>query len=111
MCCLTTIFLVLASRIGIVVWYLADPRRFTNGVEALNLPSSLALPAWVFGLLGFLFLPWTTLAYLYVFPGGIVGIDWLILLVAFVVDLSGHGGSYRHRHHVRRIRHAWRNAF
>jgi hypothetical protein len=97
MCCLTTIFLVLASRIIIVVWWLSDPQRFTLAVKALKLPGSFALPVWAWTLLGFLFLPWTTLAYLYVFPGGIVGSEWIVLAVAFLIDLFGHGGSYRHR--------------
>ena len=104
MCCFTTIFLVLASRIAIVVWWLSDPQRFTLAVRAFILPGSFTLPVWAWTLLGFLFLPWTTLAYLYVFPGGIVGYEWIVLAVAFLIDLSGHGGSYRHRDRVRGYR-------
>ncbi len=100
MCCLTTIFLVLASRIAIVVWWLSDPQRFTLAVKAWKLPDSFTLPAWAWALLGFLFLPWTTLAYLYVFPGGILGYEWIVLGVAFLIDLSGHGSSYHHRNRV-----------
>ena len=102
MCCFTTIFLVLASRIAIVVWWLIDPQRFTLAVEALKLPGSITLPTWVWSLLGFLLLPWTTLAFLFVFPGGIVGYEWIVLVVALLFDLSGHGGGYRHRHRIRR---------
>jgi hypothetical protein len=104
MCCFTTLFLVLASRIAIVVWWLIDPQRFTLAVKALNLPGSFSLPVWVWSLLGFLFLPWTTLAYLYVFPGGIVGFEWILLAAAFLIDLSGYGGSYRHRQRLYRRR-------
>ena len=81
---------MLASRIIILVWWLSDPQRFTLAFKALKL-------LWAWTLLGFLFLPWTTLAYLYVFPGGIVGYEWIVLAVAFLIDLSEHGGSYRHR--------------
>ena len=97
MCCFTTLFLVLVSRIAIVFWWLADPQRFTLAVKALKLPVILTLPVWAWTLLGFLFLPWTTLAYLYVFPGGIVGYEWAVLAIALLIDLGGHGGSYRHR--------------
>ncbi len=103
MCCFTTIFLVLASRIAIVVWWLTDPQRFADAVKALQLPGGLTLPVWAWTLLGFLFLPWTTLAYLYVFPGGIVGAEWIVLIIALFFDLSGHGGSYRHRHYRHRL--------
>jgi len=102
MCCFTTIFLVLASRIAIVIWWLTDPQRFTLAAKALQLPGGFTLPVWVWTLMGFLFLPWTTLAYLYVFPGGIVGYEWIVLIVALFFDLSGHGGSYRHRNRFRR---------
>lgn len=104
MCCITTIFLVLGSRIAIVVWWLIDPQRFTLAVKALHLPGIFNLPVWVYTLLGLLFLPWTTLAYLYVFPNGIVGFEWIVLAVAFLIDLFGYGGSYRHRNRVYRRR-------
>ncbi len=104
MCCITTIFLVLIARIGIIVWWLIDPQRFTQAADTLNRPIGFSLPAWIWGVLGFLFLPWTTLAYLYVFPGGITGYEWLILVVAILFDLSGHGGGYRHRHRIRQWR-------
>jgi hypothetical protein len=102
MCCITTIFLVLASRIAIVVWWLVDPQRFTLAVKSLPLPGIFNLPVWAYTLVGFIFLPWTTLAYLYVFPGGIVGFEWIVLAAAFAIDLFGHSGSYRHRNRVLR---------
>jgi hypothetical protein len=39
-------------------------------------------------------------AYLFVFPGGIVGYEWIVLGVAFLIDLAGHGGGYRHRDRI-----------
>ncbi len=103
MCCFTTIILVLAARIAIIVWWLTDPQRFTDAANALRF-GNFSLPALVWAILGFLFLPWTTLAYLYVFPGGVTGYEWIILIIAVLFDLSGHGGGYRHRHHLRRFR-------
>ncbi|MGB8644816.1 MAG: hypothetical protein WCF84_06235 [Anaerolineae bacterium] len=94
MCCFTTIFLVLGSRITLLLWWLTDPQRFSLAFQ--NWP----LPVWVCTLLGGIFLPWTTLAYLFVFSEGIVGYGWIILGVALLIDLAGHGGSYRHRNRI-----------
>lgn len=47
----------------------------------------------------FALLTWT-LAYLLLFPGGIVGYEWVLLGIAFLVDLTGHGGTYRHRNRM-----------
>lgn len=102
MCCFTTIFLVLASRIAIAVWWLTDPQRFNLAVKSMNLPGSLTLPVWVWPLLGFLFLPWTTLGYLYVFPAGIMGYEWIVLAAGLFFDLGGYGGSLRQRRSSRR---------
>ncbi len=103
MCCITTLALVLLSRILLLLWWLADPQRFVAGFQSWILPG-LPLPTWIWPLLGAIFLPWTTLAYLYVFPGGITGVEWIILGVALLIDLAGHGGSYRHRRRIRYYR-------
>jgi hypothetical protein len=95
MCCFTTILLVFGSRITILLWWLADPQRFNLAFE-----NWYALPVWIWTLLGGIFLPWTTLAYLLVFSGGIVGYEWIVLGVAFLIDLAGHGGGYHHRNRV-----------
>jgi len=103
MSCFVTIFLVAIARIAILLWWLVDKRLFNLAFQGWTLPG-LAVPAWVWALLGGIFLPWTTLAYLFLFPGGIVGYEWIVLGVAFLVDLAGHGGSYQHRHRVLRYR-------
>ncbi|MGD0707528.1 MAG: hypothetical protein ABSA51_03635 [Anaerolineaceae bacterium] len=94
MCCITTIFLVFSSRLAILIWWLTDPQRFTLAFNNWFLP----LPVWLWTLLGGILLPWTTLAYLVLFPGGIEGYKWLVLAIALLVDLVGHGGGYHHRH-------------
>jgi hypothetical protein len=100
MCCITTILLVFLSRIAIFLWWLADQPLFVQAFGKWVLPGSLAFPYWVWPLLGGIFLPWTTLAYLFLFPGGIVGYEWIVLAAAVVIDLAGHGGSYYHRNRV-----------
>ncbi len=99
MSCLITIFLALVSRIAILLWWLTDSQRFNLAFK--NWP---AIPAVIWTLLGGIFLPWTTLAYVFVFPGGIAGYEWIVLGVAILIDLAGHGGGYRHRHRIRRYR-------
>jgi len=100
MCCLTTIFLFFGSRITLLVWWLTDPQRFTSAFQNWALPGNIALPVWVWTLLGGIFLPWTALAYLIVFTDGIVGYEWIVLGVALLVDLAGHTGGYRNRNRL-----------
>jgi len=59
------------------------------------------------GFLGFLFLPWTTLAYAIAFdpnppiaPLGVQGFGWFLVILAFLVDL----GSYFNGEKARRDR-------
>lgn len=104
MCCLTTIFLVFGSRITILVWWLMDPERFSLASKSLGLSGLLSIPVWIWTLLGGIFLPWTTLAYVFVFPGGIAGIEWIAIGIALLVDLAGHGSGYHHRNRIPRYR-------
>ena len=56
---------------------------------------SITAPHWIWPLAGLVLLPWTTLAYIFVLPGGITTLEWAIIVVALLVDLSTHGGSGR----------------
>jgi hypothetical protein len=38
-------------------------------------------------------LPWTTLAYVLVFPGGVTGFDWIWLILGILIDLGAYSGS------------------
>ena len=57
MCCLVTVLVFLGPRLGILVWWLLDMPRW-----------NLTFNTFIWPLLGFIFLPWTTLAYVLVFP-------------------------------------------
>jgi hypothetical protein len=81
-CCVVAILAFLGPRAGILVWWLLDPARWET-----------AFSIWIWPLLGSLFLPWTTLGYVLVAPGGIHGLDWLLLVMAVVVDVSTVGGG------------------
>jgi hypothetical protein len=87
MCCLVTVMVLLGPRLGIIFWWLFDMSRWESAFSTFVLP-----------LLGFIFLPWATLAYVWVFPGGVTGFDWLWLVLGFVLDISSYtGGGYGNR--------------
>jgi hypothetical protein len=44
MCCITTIFLVLASRIAIFLWWLVDQPLFVSAFKNWTLPGNLTFP-------------------------------------------------------------------
>jgi hypothetical protein len=84
-CCLATLILVLGPRLFlIVVWV------FTNWYSAFD--SALV------AVLGWIFLPYTSLAWMYVFfhNGGQVEGGYLVLLVlAVLFDIGVFGGGHR----------------
>lgn len=102
MCCVITTLLMLGPRLAILVWWLMNPLRFNLAFGKWTHPLDLAFPLWVWPLVGAVILPWTTLAYLLVFPGGVVGLDWAWLALGLLLDLGAHGGGYRHRDRIRR---------
>ena len=80
--CLFILLLVLGPRAVIVVWWILAPLLWSATFGTFLLP-----------FLGFLFLPWTTLMYVLVAPGGLVGLDYLWLALALLADLASHAGS------------------
>ena len=86
MCCLIVILALLGPRAGIVLWWLFDMSRWARAFDSVIWP-----------ILGFIFLPWTTLAYVLVFSQGIVGLDWLLLIIGLVADLGSYSGGYGKR--------------
>jgi hypothetical protein len=103
--CLVTSLLLLGPRLALLVWWLMNSARFNLAFNTKNWPLHLPLPSWVWPLIGAIFVPWTTLAYLVVFPGGVVGLDWFWLGLGLLIDLGSHfGGGYRHRDRIRRHR-------
>ncbi|MEN8614087.1 hypothetical protein ABFB09_02210 [Dehalogenimonas sp. THU2] len=91
MCCPLIILMLLGPRAAILVWWLVDQARWQSAFDTFLIP-----------IVGFLLLPWTTLAYVLVFPGGVEGLDFVWLILAVLVDLGGYGGGYRNRDRVRR---------
>jgi len=92
MCCLFTAIVLVGPRLGIVIWGFAQPARW-----------ELTFDTFVWPLLGFVLVPWTTLMYVVVAPGGVNGLDWLWIGMAFVTDIASYsGGAYGNRDRLNR---------
>jgi len=87
MCCFFVVLLTLGPRIGGILWWLFQPARWNQAFDSVIWP-----------ILGIIFLPWTTLFYMIVFPGGVVGIDWLWIVIGVLSDVASYaGGGWRRR--------------
>jgi hypothetical protein len=78
MCCLALTAGFLGPRIALFLWWI-----FGNKVD-------LAFDTWIWPLLGLLFLPWTTLAYVLAWGplNGVSGIGWLVVALGFGADIA-----------------------
>jgi hypothetical protein len=80
--CLFLSLIVFGPRLVILLWWLFEPARWSLTFDTFFLP-----------FFGFLFLPWTTLMYVLVAPGGIVGFDWLWLGLSLAADVASVAGG------------------
>jgi hypothetical protein len=90
-CCLLSLFVTLGPRLALVFMWL-----FTERI-------SLAFNNTIVPLLGLIFLPLTTFAYVIFYDPlkGLSGLAWVVVIVAFVVDLAINGGTiYGNRNRV-----------
>ena len=87
MCCVIAALFALGPRAAILIWWLVDQVRWNAAFDTFLIP-----------LLGFLILPWTTLMWVLVFPGGVDGFDYIWLGIAVAFDVfSWAGGGYTNR--------------
>jgi hypothetical protein len=85
---LFTTLLLLGPRVAGAIWWLVQPARWTAAFKG----------SWLWPVLGLVFVPWLTLMYVLVAPGGIVGFDWVWLGLALVADIGSYsGGGYGNR--------------
>ena len=90
MCCFITTLLLLGPRALILIWWLVSPLRFGATFDTFIWPA-----------LGTIFVPWTTLMYVLVAPGGVFGLDWLWLGIAVLGDVGMYvGGGYGNRNSI-----------
>jgi hypothetical protein len=87
MCCFFATLLFFGPRLAFLVYWLFPAGR-TRIFFAFN--------TWIWPLLGLIFLPWTTLMYVIVFP--VASFDWLWLGLALLADIAGYvGGAARRK--------------
>ena len=85
MCCFLTTLVLLGPRIAILIGWLIWPGRF-----------AVVFNNWLVPLLMAIFIPWTMIMYVLVFP--IVGLDWLWLGLGLLADIAFYaGGGFRRR--------------
>lgn len=86
-CCLLALVVFAFPRVVLVLMYL-----FTTYLQ--HAYHSLLVPV-----LGFIFLPVTTIVYAWMVNNGVVvgGTNLVILLIAVLIDMSGFGGGEYHR--------------
>ena len=82
MCCFFTTLVLLGPRFAVLIWWLIRPLYF-----------NLVFNTWIWPLLGIIFLPWTTLMYLILGGGPLIGFDWVWLGLAVLTDLGSYGGG------------------
>jgi hypothetical protein len=85
-CCLFAVLLAGAPRIAFLLWWVFQPLRM-----------QATFGNWFWPLLGVIVLPWTTIMYVIVAPGGLNVFDWIFLALAVAVDLSTYAGNARAR--------------
>ena len=82
MCCLVLTAGFIGPRIALLFWWL-----FGDRVDR-------AFDSFAWPLLGLIFLPWTTLAYLLVWSpvGGVEGGEWIVVALGFLADVLTYSG-------------------
>jgi hypothetical protein len=85
--CVLALFALLSPRLAVFfVWLFTDRM-------------GIAFDHWWMGFVGFVFLPWTTLAWAlcYAPVKGVTGFGWIIVLLGLITDLGTYGGSSQMR--------------
>jgi hypothetical protein len=75
---------LIGPRFAILAWWVFDQTRWEQAFDNF----------WV-ALAGFLFIPWTTLAWVLVAPNGVRGFDYIIIGLAIVFDIGSYSGGGR----------------
>jgi hypothetical protein len=89
--CLFFTIVFLGPRMGILFWWLVEPGRWDSAFSTALWP-----------ILGFIFMPWTTLMFVAVAPfGNVAGWDWFWLALTVVGDITMYlGGGYGNRNRI-----------
>ncbi|MDD3777517.1 MAG: hypothetical protein PHN32_07930 [Actinomycetota bacterium] len=89
MCCVISAAILIGPRIALLVWWLINPLLF-----------AYAFHHWFWPLLFALFAPFTMIFYLLAWhmSPGVAGMEWLLIGLGVILDLSSYGGSRYSRH-------------
>lgn len=83
MCCFITTLVLLGPRAAAIIWRLFWPAMWIAAFGG----------SWLWPILGIIFLPWTLLVYVIIFP--VAGFwNWLFLILAIFADIASHGGGF-----------------
>ncbi len=94
MCCAFLSLVLLGPRFFGALWWLLQPLRWQTAFNSW--PGGNLWFIWP--ILGIIFLPWATLMFVIVAPGGIGGFDWVWLGLAVAADIFTYvGGAGRKR--------------
>jgi hypothetical protein len=85
--CLVVLFALISPRLALIATWL-----FSDVLDR-------AFDGWILPVAGFLLLPWTTLAWAWMYDTGraVEGWEWIVVVLAVLADLGALGGSGRGR--------------
>jgi len=89
MCCFFTSLFLIGPRFAFLVFLL-----FPYG----QMKSAMAFHTVIWPLLGFLFLPWTLLMYVIVYP--VYGFLWFWVIIGLMADIATYASGVYQRHQV-----------
>ncbi len=81
-CCLFFILIAGAPRVAFLFLWLFRPLMVSRAFDNMFVP-----------ILGVIILPWVTIIYTIVAPGGINGFEWVLLGVGLLFDIGSYGGG------------------
>ena len=94
MCCGFLALVLLGPRFFGALWWLFQPLRWQTAFSGWMAGTLW----WIWPILGLIFLPWTTIMYVIVAPGGLTGFDWVWVGLMLVADIVSYGaGAGRNR--------------
>jgi len=91
MCCFFLALVLAGPRIAGAFWWLFQPMRWN-----LAFAGWFGL-WWIWPVLGIIFLPWTTLAYVILAPGGLNVFSFLMIGIMLVADITSYASGARRK--------------
>lgn len=88
MCCVLSLLIFIGPRVASFAWYFLDTARWNAAFGNILWPC-----------LAVVLLPWTTMAYVLMSPGGVDGLQWLVVGLGLLLDIGAFGGGGYSRSH------------